>query len=122
MMTESAIVIEDDPDLAVIFTEALEKANYQVETIRDGLSAQRRIIQSAPHVVVLDLHIPYISGDEILKQIRTDPRLKQTLVVVATADARMGEALTDVADFVLIKPITFKQLRDLTARLHRTGA
>jgi two-component system, OmpR family, alkaline phosphatase synthesis response regulator PhoP len=120
MMIEPAIVVEDDPDLAVIFTEALEKANYQVETIRDGLSAQRRILQVAPHVVVLDLHIPYISGDEILRQIRTDPRLQHTLVVVATADARMGEALTDVADFVLIKPITFKQLRDLTARLHRT--
>jgi hypothetical protein len=38
---------------------------------------------------------------------------------MATADARMGEALTDHADFVLIKPITFSQLRDLTARLHR---
>ena len=39
--------------------------------------------------------------------------------VIATADARMGEAFTDIADFVLIKPITFTQLRDLTARLHK---
>jgi DNA-binding response OmpR family regulator len=119
MMIEPAIVIEDDEDLATIFTEALEKANYQVETLRDGLSAQRRIVQVAPHVVILDLHIPYVSGEEILKQIRSDPRLKHTVVVIATADARTGEALTDTADFVLIKPITFKQLRDLTARLHR---
>jgi two-component system cell cycle response regulator DivK len=118
-MSELAIVIEDDEDLASIFTEALQKANYQVETIRDGLTAQRRIIQVEPHIVVLDMHIPYVSGAEILQQIRADVRLKRTTVVIATADARLGEAYTDIADFVLIKPITFTQLRDLTNRLHR---
>ena len=119
MISELAMVVEDDEDLATIFTEALENANYQVETIRDGLSAQRRIIQIEPHLVVLDMHIPYVSGAEILQQIRADVRLKRTTVVIATADARMGEMFTDIADFVLIKPITFTQLRDLTARLHR---
>ena len=118
-MSELALVIEDDEDLAAIFTEALQKADYQVETLRDGLSAQRRIIQIEPHIVVLDMHIPYVSGAEILKQIRSDVRLKHTAVVIATADARMGEAFTDIADFVLIKPITFTQLRDLTSRLHK---
>jgi two-component system, cell cycle response regulator DivK len=118
-MKELAIVVEDDEDLAAIFSEALQKANYEVETIRDGLSAQRRIIHVEPYLVVLDMHIPYVSGAEILQQIRADVRLKRTTVVIATADARIGEAFTDVADFVLIKPITFTQLRDLTARLHR---
>ena len=119
MISELAMVVEDDEDLAAIFTEALQKANYQVETIRDGLSAQRRIIQIEPHLVVLDMHIPYVSGGEILQQIRADVRLKRTTVVIATADARMGEMYTDIADFVLIKPITFTQLRDLVNRLHR---
>jgi two-component system cell cycle response regulator DivK len=119
IMNELAMVVEDDEDLAAIFTEALQKANYQVETVRDGLSAQRRIIQIEPHLVVLDMHIPYVSGSEILQQIRADVRLKHTTVVIATADARMGEMYTDIADFVLIKPITFTQLRDLVNRLHR---
>jgi CheY-like chemotaxis protein len=60
-----------------------------------------------------------VSGEDILKQIRSDERLEHTVIVIATADARLGEAYTDIADFVLIKPITFTQLRDLTARLHR---
>jgi two-component system, cell cycle response regulator DivK len=118
-MSELAMVVEDDEDLAAIFTEALQKANYEVETVRDGLSAQRRIIQIEPHLVVLDMHIPYVSGGEILQQIRADVRLKRTTVVIATADARMGEMYTEIADFVLIKPITFTQLRDLVNRLHR---
>ena len=119
MMTELAMVVEDDEDLAAIFTEALQKANYQVETMRDGLSAQRRMLQIEPHLVVLDMHIPYVSGAEILQQIRADVRLKHTTVVIASADARMGEMYTDIADFVLIKPITFTQLRDLVNRLHK---
>jgi len=41
-----------------------------------------------------------------------------TNVVVTTADAIMGEQVRESADFVLIKPISFGQLRDLTARLN----
>jgi CheY-like chemotaxis protein len=118
-LRELAMIVEDDEDLAAIFSEALQNANYRVELIRDGLTAQRRLIQVEPRLVVLDMHLPYVSGGEILEQIRADVRLKHTTVVVATADARMGEAFTDSADFVLIKPITFRQLRDLTARLHK---
>ena len=118
-MNELALVIEDDEDLASIFTEALQKADYRVETLRDGLLAQERISQSVPHIVILDMHIPIISGADIFKQIRSDERLKNTLIVVATADARMGEAFTDLADYVLIKPIAFSQLRDLANRLHK---
>jgi CheY-like chemotaxis protein len=118
-MSELAMIIEDDEDLATIFAEALQSAGYQVESMRDGLLAQKRISQIEPHVVILDMHLPIGSGGDLLKQIRSDERLKNTVVVIATADARMGEAFTDTADFVLIKPITFSQLRDLTARLHR---
>jgi CheY-like chemotaxis protein len=117
-MSDLCLIVEDDEDLAFIFTEALEKADYNVETIRDGLNAQRRLFEVAPHIVILDMHIPIISGADILKQIRADERLKDTVIVICTADARLGEAYTDVADFVLIKPIAFTQLRDLTARLH----
>ncbi len=118
-MSDMGIIVEDDEDLAAIFTEALENADYQVETIRDGLSAQRRLFQTEPHLVILDMHIPIVSGADLLKQIRSDERLKNTVIVICTADARLGEAYTDIADFVLIKPIAFTQLRDLTARLHR---
>jgi CheY-like chemotaxis protein len=118
-MSELAMVIEDDPDLATIFSEALQTAHFQVETIQDGIQAQQRLRQVEPHVVVLDMHLPGVSGEDLLTQIRADPRLRRTIIVLTTADARMGEAYTDAADFVLIKPIAFTQLRDLTNRLHR---
>jgi DNA-binding response OmpR family regulator len=118
-MSELALVIEDDEDLATIFSEALQAANFEVETLRDGQTAQKRLAEIEPHVILLDMHLPSVFGGDLLTQIRSDERLKHAVVVVATADARVGEAYSEVADFVLIKPIAFTQLRDLTSRLHR---
>ena len=112
-----ALIIEDDEDLAEIFGQALTAAGYVTEIIRDGLAAQARIKEIAPAVITLDMHIPQISGDRLLQQIRADARLIKTRVVVTTADALMGENARGTADLVLIKPITFSQLRDLSSRL-----
>ena len=112
-----ALIIEDDEDLSVIFSEALNAAGFQTETIRNGQLALDRLRIVAPEVVSLDMHLPGVSGLDILKFIRAEKRLALTNVVVTTADAVMAEQVRDTADFVLIKPITFGQLRDLTARL-----
>jgi DNA-binding response OmpR family regulator len=118
MATDLALIIEDDEDLSEIFGQALTAAGFEIEIIRDGRLAQERLKQIVPTVITLDMHIPQISGDVILQQIRSDARLAKTRVVVTTADAQMGETMRGVADLVLIKPITFSQLRDLTLRLH----
>ncbi|MFN8401306.1 MAG: response regulator [Anaerolineales bacterium] len=112
-----ALIIEDDEDLAEIFGQALVAAGYSTEIIRDGLAAQTRIKDISPAVITLDMHIPQVSGDRLLQQIRADKRLMKTRVVVTTADAIMAENARGIADLVLIKPITFSQLRDLSARL-----
>jgi CheY-like chemotaxis protein len=118
-MNNLALIIEDDEDLSTIFAEAVRNAGYEIEIIRDGRDAQSRLKEVEPDLIVLDMHLPYVSGQELFDQIEADKRMKNTVVVVSTADARMGEAYTDRADFVLIKPISFTQLRDLTGRLRK---
>ena len=71
----------------------------------------------APAVVVLDLHLPGATGDKVLTRIRSDERLKKTTVILATADSVMADSLREQSDYVLLKPISFSQLRDLTTRL-----
>ncbi len=112
-----ALVIEDDVDLANIFAEALQAADFDTEIIAAGDVALNRLKTVAPLVVVLDLHLPRVSGMEILPQIRSDARLAKTRVIVASADPVMADSLADIADLVLIKPISFGQLRDMAARL-----
>ena len=117
-MSELALIIEDDEDLSDIFAEALQNAGYEVETVRDGELARQRLTEIVPSIVLLDMHLPKVAGPELLAGIRSDPRLTGVRVVVTTADARLGDEFREVADFVLIKPISFVQLRDLTKRLH----
>jgi PAS domain S-box-containing protein len=116
-MSHSALIVEDDADLAAIFAEALKSAGFEAQVIRDGAIAQQRIKEVAPHIIVLDLHLPNVDGSILLNQIRTDSVLKGSIVIVATADALMGEIYRDVADIVLIKPVSYTQLRDLSVRL-----
>jgi CheY-like chemotaxis protein len=114
-----ALIIEDDEDLANIFATALRGVGFDVEHVADGRVAQDRLKSGpAPYLILLDMHLPHISGADLLTQIiRKDARFADTIVIITTADARMGEAYTEQADFVMIKPISFVQLRDLTSRL-----
>ncbi len=113
-----ALVIEDDPDLAEIFAQALEAAEFSTEVIRDGHTAMQRMDGPVPRAIILDLHLPHVDGTQILKRIRSDNRFQDARVVITTADTISAELLRDEADFVLVKPISFAQLRDLAARLN----
>jgi len=117
MEEEFALIVEDDQDLAIIFATALRETGFKTQIVRAGDTAQKWISSSTPQVVILDLHLPRVSGKELLEQIRADERLDDTRVIITTADPRLAEMLQDQADLVLIKPIGFSQLRDLAARL-----
>src|SRR5262245_40050522 len=112
-----ALIIEDEPDSAVIFSMALQQAGYLTEIALDGNEALKRLKMIIPTIVLLDLQLPQVSGKDILKQIRNDSRLAGTKVILATADALRAQSLSESADLILLKPIGFQQLRDLATRL-----
>jgi CheY-like chemotaxis protein len=122
-MSKLALIIEDDEDLANIFAEALRGVGFEVEIIADGKVGQERLFgnKSIPFLVLLDMHLPYVSGADLLAGMKKDERFNNTTIIITTADARMGETYGDQVDFVLIKPISFVQLRDLTSRLMHKG-
>ena len=112
-----ALVVEDDTKQATIFAQALNMAQFNTEVVHDGQAALDRLNEIVPALVILDLHLPNHTGDYILKEIRADDRLNATRVILATADPLMAEPLRKQSDLVLLKPISFNQLRDLAARL-----
>lgn len=116
----TALIIEDEADLADIFSEALRAAGYRTEISSTGSAAQKRLGEIVPHIIILDLHLPGVDGAALLTQIRSDARLARSKVLVATADHAMADALTQRPDLVLLKPISFGQLRELSARFMKT--
>ncbi len=112
-----ALIVEDDIELSDIFAVVLQASGMNTEIVRDGSLALPRISATSPDVVLLDMHLPNLSGMDILSQLRADPNLKATRVVIVTADALLARASEVEADLALIKPVTFAQISDLTARL-----
>lgn len=114
-MKPLALIIEDDLDQSFIFVKALELAGYETEPILDGGTAQRRLMETVPALIVLDLHLPGVNGVDLLRQIRADERLAETSIMVLTADGRLAESLRSQATKTVIKPVGFAQLTKMAA-------
>lgn len=118
MKSYRALVVEDDEDLGTIFSTALRSMEFaEVVLIADGAKALAWLAEHEPDLVVLDLHLPKLSGVNLLRQITQEMRLLNTRVMVVTADTDMAEELRNKADLVLVKPVTFTQIRELAGRL-----
>jgi CheY-like chemotaxis protein len=97
-------------------------SGYQVEVVNNGLDASSRLQEIAPRIVVLDLHLPGMSGEKLIHQIRSDERLKDTKIFLITGDDGLAEKLRDAATITLLKPISFAQLSMLATKfLPQTG-
>ena len=110
------LIVEDHEDHTIIFDNAFAMAGFDTEVIMDGAVAQKRLAETEPAVVVLDLHLPKVSGQMLLRQIRSDERLTDTQVIVVTADEALAESKIEGADLVLVKPIGFSHLRSIAKR------
>lgn len=110
------LIIEDDPILGEVYMEILARESLEAELIRDGTVAKQRLQEVVPHLILLDLHLPHVSGMELVQQIKGDERLQNTAVVLLTADGLRARDLEDHADLVLLKPVSYQQLYQLTKR------
>ena len=113
-----ALVIEDEEDLASIFSRVLDMGKFRCQSVRDGSLALEQLTLTLPDLVVLDLHLPHVSGVEILRRIRANERLMHTRVVVVTADLVKAETLAHLADAILVKPISINQLLETVSHLY----
>ena len=116
MSKPRALVVEDEYDISLIFARALQSAGYETEIIRSGDTALTWLAVEVPDLVILDLQLPRVPGTKLFECIRADPRFEKTHVIIATAYIHLAETLRDQADWVLIKPVNFGQLRNLAER------
>jgi len=116
-----ALIVEDEIDIGIIFSLALQTAGFQTEVICSGDKALVWLDTMVPDIVILDVRLPYVSGVDILRQIRADPRLAKIPVIITTAYPDSAAFLQEQADLVLIKPVSLGQLRDLATRLYSSS-
>ena len=115
MAKRSALIIEDDPKLCVIYQTALQQAGFETDLDATGNQFSDKLSAMQPDLVILDIHLPYASGKDILEQIRSDERWTKAVVIVTTADLLLSKSLEKQADFVLIKPVSVGRLMKIIA-------
>jgi len=108
----SVLVVDDDPDILLALTDALELEGYQVASASEGGAALEYLrAHPAPNVILLDWMMNGMDGATFVKHQSEDPVLKKIPVVLLTADARAGEkaAALNVASW-LRKPVSLDEL------------
>lgn len=101
------LIIEDDPYIGSLLEEALTREGYAVSRAYSGTEALLALAARKPDLVLLDLMLPGLSGEEVLSAIRDIP----VIVVSAKADveSKVGLLLGGAVDYVT-KPFALKEL------------
>ncbi|MEO7934549.1 MAG: response regulator [Chthoniobacterales bacterium] len=108
-MSEKIIVVDDEVDVADLIAFHLQKAKYTVLTVADGAAALPLIREEMPALVVLDLMLPGVSGLEICRVLKSDPKLARIPVIMLTAKAEEVDRIVGFelgADDYVVKPFS----------------
>jgi chemotaxis family two-component system response regulator Rcp1 len=115
--TVEILLVEDNQTDVYFIREALKRSKYSIrlEVVYDGEKAlaylrhQGPFLQStSPELVLLDLNLPKMNGWEVLTEIKRDPLLSRTPVLVVTTSGTVTDAIRARqlrADFYIVKPL-----------------
>lgn len=106
------LIVDDDPDVREVLADVLADAGYDVVTAPHGEGALERLHEDgAPSLVILDLMMPGLTGDDVMAEMRKDVTFRDVPVVVlsAASDARL-RARAMGARGCLQKPVDLDRL------------
>ena len=112
---KTILIVEDEPDTAEMLSEMMHLSGYQVVHTYSGHSALETIFTTKPDALILDVMLPDLSGLEVLRQIRRDPRLEQIPVILVSGNSHpndIQEGMMAGASSYLTKPIGFWELKE----------
>lgn len=117
---ELILIVEDDPEVAKVFSTVMERAGYTVKLAHEVVSAIRLFNSKRPAAVLLDLMLPHMNGVEFCRYVRRDVDLNSIPIIIVSADsapAHRTEAMQAGADAFLSKPVTAQQLQQAVGEL-----
>lgn len=107
----SVLVVDDEPDIALICRLALTLAGFDVDERGTGKEALEYLVDTTPDVVLLDLRLPDLSGWEVLDTLRESGRLGELRVILFSAHASAAQAAREAGCVSFIaKPFTPDEL------------
>jgi chemosensory pili system protein ChpA (sensor histidine kinase/response regulator) len=84
---KTILFVEDSEVERLAYQKVLERAGYQVQLAKDGLDGLRLLHKIVPDLILLDLVLPRFDGVEVLKFVKSEPRLKTVPVVIFSTNS-----------------------------------
>jgi two-component system, OmpR family, phosphate regulon response regulator PhoB len=107
------LVVDDEQDLRTVLVYALQEAGHTTEAAATGASALTRAFEWGPEVVLLDLMLPDISGTDVRRMLKQDPRTKGARVIMLSARGEEPDRIRGFeqgADDYVVKPFSTREL------------
>ena len=105
---KTVLLIEDEPLLANLLKQRIEKEGFKVILNRDGEEALKTLHEVKPDLILLDIILPKISGFELMETLRADPQLERAPIIIISnlgqeSDIQKGKTLGAIQYFVKAK-------------------
>lgn len=104
------LVVDDEPKIVEVLKAYLEKESYEVITSYGGNEALNIFRKESPDLILLDLMLPDISGEELCKIIRLESKVPIIMITAKTEEESELEGLNIGADDYITKPFSAKQV------------
>ena len=109
-MNNKILIIEDDIEISNMLDSYISKNNYDTYVARDGITGVKLAKEKTPDLIVLDIMLPYKSGDEVLKEIRVFSNAP-VIILSAKESVQMKVDLFKIgADDYVVKPFDLSEI------------
>ena len=120
------LVVDDDPIIVETIVQALEEDqnDYEVASASNGFEAGLKVVEFKPHLIILDIMMPGIKGDQVCRQIKSNTDSKDIVILVLSAyldEKRFKQMQANGADVCFSKPLQLPRLRQEVGRLLGRG-
>lgn len=104
------LIVDDEPKIVEVLKAYLEKENYEILTSYDGNEALNIFRKESPDLILLDLMLPDILGEELCKIIREESKVPIIMITAKSEEESELQGLDIGADDYIIKPFGAKQV------------
>ncbi|MFA5293436.1 MAG: response regulator [Phycisphaerae bacterium] len=111
-MAKKILIVDDEPDLLKVTLLRLKKTGYEVYSATDGREVLDVVPRIMPDLIILDVYIPVLNGDEVARILKRDDKLKHIPIILISATTRtLDERAADCgADAFITKPFEPEEL------------
>jgi two-component system alkaline phosphatase synthesis response regulator PhoP len=107
---KTILIVDDEPRIAEIARDYLQKAGFHVDTAHDGAAALAKIRAAAPDLIVLDLALPGMDGLDVARAVRRDSNVPIIMLTARVEETDRVAGLEIGADDYITKPFSPREL------------